>query len=416
MPSTVTPSDAAPIERSRPGNQTIVLALTLLLGTQPLSTDFYLPSLPSLPVIFGVSIATVQLTLSALVVGFGAAQLVLGPVADRYGRRPVLLGGLLLYTAASALALPATHIAWLVACRFMQGIAMAACVVGARAMLRDFYLPQDGARVLAKAMTWMSVIPLLGPMLGGLLETAFGWRGTFTVLALFGAAGLLFIGLRVPESLGQRDPHALRLAPLLRSSADILRHPTFRAYTVLAGSTYAGLFTFIAGSPFVLVDVLGYTRAQFGVAFSLVVSGYVIGSSWCQRLIPRRGVVRTVRLAAGLSLAGGLSMAALALAGVRHPLALLVPQFVYMMAHGIHQPCAHTGAVGPFPARAGTAAALSGFLCMVLAFGVSSWIGWSHNGTVYPLALTIAFWSLLVGYAAWVLVRRHGEPTPSAAS
>lgn len=413
-PSVVTSSASAPLERPRPRNETVVLALMLLLGTQPISTDLYLPSLPSLPGIFGVPIATVQLTLSVMIMSFGAAQLVLGPLADRLGRRPVLLGGLVLYTTASALAMAAPHIGWLIACRAAQGVGMAACVMCARAMLRDFYAPQEGARVLARAMVWMSAIPLLGPMLGGVIETTLGWRGAFATLTIFGAVGLAFVALRLPESISQRDPHALRFGPLLRHWGVILRHPAFWAYTAVASFTYAGLFSFIAGSSFVLVDVLGLTRRQFGVAFSLVVSGYLVGSFWCQRLIPQRGLVRTIRLAAFLSLAAGVSIAALALAGVHHPLALMVPQFVYLVAHGIHQPCAQVGAIGPFPARAGTAAALSGFLCMVLAFATGNWIGWSFDGTVRPLALTIAFWSVLLAFAALVLVRRHGEPRPAA--
>ena len=408
-PAAASSSAHSPLPRTRPRDETIVLALMLLLGTQPISTDLYLPSLPSLPGLFGVPIATVQLTLSVLVISFGAAQLLLGPVADRLGRRPVLIGGLVLYTAASALAMLATQIGWLIACRAAQGIGMAACVMCARAMLRDFYAPQEGARVLARAMVWMSAIPVLGPMLGGVIETTLGWRGAFATLTAFGAVGLLYVTLRLPESIERRDPHALQFGALARSWAEIARHPTFWAYTAVASFTYAGLFSFIAGSSFVLVDVLGLTRRQFGVTFSLVVSGYLVGSFWCQRLIPQRGLVRTIRLGAFLSLAGGLSMAALALAGVHHPLALAVPQFVYMVAHGIHQPCAHVGAVGPFPARAGTAAALSGFLCMVLAFAVGNWIGWSFDGTVRPLALTIAFWSVLLAYAALVLVRRHGD-------
>jgi DHA1 family bicyclomycin/chloramphenicol resistance-like MFS transporter len=335
-------------------------------------------------------------------------------VADRLGRRPVLIAGLVLYTGASALAMLASRIDWLIVCRAAQGVGMAACVMCARAMLRDFYAPQEGARVLARAMVWMSAIPVLGPMLGGVIETTLGWRGAFATLTAFGAVGLLFVVLRLPESIERHDPHALRFSALARSWAEIMHHPTFWAYTAVASFTYAGLFSFIAGSSFVLVDVLGLTRREFGVTFSLVVSGYLVGSFWCQRLIPQRGLVRTIRLGASLSLVGGLSMAALALAGVHHPLALAVPQFVYMVAHGIHQPCAHVGAVGPFPARAGTAAALSGFLCMALAFAVGSWIGWSFDGTVYPLALTIAFWSVLLAYAALVLVRRHGETRVAA--
>lgn len=383
----------------------------LLLGTQPMSSDLYLPSLPSLPAVFGVPVTTVQLTLSVLVMSFGAAQLVLGPIADRHGRRPVLLAGLSLYTLASAAAIASPTIGWLIACRAAQGIGMAACVVCARAMLRDLYDPAEGAHVMARAATWMGVLPVAGPILGGYLETSLGWRGAFAVLTLFGAAGLAVIALRLPETLAHPNPHALRVRPMLENWAAVLRHPTFWAYTAVSSFTYAGLFCFIAGSSFVMVDVLGLSRREYGFAFALVTSGFLVGSAYCRRLVPRVGMVGAIRRAAFLSILAGVSWAGLALAGVHHPLAIMIPQLIYSFAHGIHQPCAQVGAVGPFPTRAGAATALSGFLSMSLAFGMGYWIGWSFNGTVYPLALSVAFWCFAVAFAALVLVGRHGEPS-----
>lgn len=390
--------------RARPSPGTVVVALMLLLGTQPISTDLYLPSLPSLPGYFGVPVSTVQLTLSVLVICFGAAQLPMGALSDRIGRRPVLLGGLALYTLASAVAMAATHIAALIACRAAQGVAMAACVVGVRAMLRDLYPPQEGAHMLARGSTWMSLIPLLGPVLGGYLESLWGWRGAFAVLTVFGAAALVYVAARLPESLARAGA-----GRWTQGWGQILRHPGFWSYTAVSSFTYAGLFSFIAGSSFVLVQVLGLTRQEFGFAFAFVVSGYLIGSTVCRHLIPRRGLVRTLRLAAWLSLAAGTLMAGLALAGVHHPLALMVPQFVYTLAHGLHQPCAQVGAIAAFPQRAGTASALSGFVGMSLAFAVGYWIGWSFDGTVYPLALTVAFWAAAVAAAALLLVPRHAH-------
>jgi MFS transporter, DHA1 family, multidrug resistance protein len=398
---------------SPPPTGVVVLALMLLLGTQPVSTDLYLPSLPSLPGLFGVPLTTVQLTLSVLVISFGAGQLALGPVADRFGRRPVLLGGLALYTLVSAAALWSPHIAWLIACRAGQGLGMAACVVCARAMLRDLYDPAQGAHVMARAATWMGILPVAGPILGGYLETTLGWRGAFGVLTLFGATGLAVIALRLPETLRQPNPAALQLRPLLHNWRVVLTHRGFWAYTAVSSFTYAGLFCFIAGSSFVMVDVLGLSRREYGFAFAFVTSGFLIGSALCRRLVPRLGMVRSIRVAAFISLGAGLTMAGLALAGVHHPLALMIPAFVYTFAHGIHQPCAQVGAVGPFPTRAGAATALSGFLSMALAFGMGYWMGWSYNGTVYPLALTIAFWCFALALAALLGVGRHGHPTPA---
>ena len=407
-PPAVNPASSLPLAAPlpRPSTAVVILALTLLLGTQPISTDLYLPTLPSLPAVFGVPVATVQLTLSVLVICFGAGQLVMGPVADRFGRRPVLLAGLALYTAASALAMPSPDIAWLVACRGVQGVGMAACVVCARAMLRDLYEPVAAAHVLARSSTWMGVFPILGPILGGFIETTVGWRGAFAAIALFGATGLALIALRLPETLARPNPQALRLQPLLANWGVVARHRGFWAYTAVWACTYAGLFGFIVGSAFVLVDVLGLSRREFGFGFAMVTSGFLLGSAFCRRLVPRLGLQRTVRVGAFVSIASAVSMAGLALAGVHHPMAIMGPQMVFTFAHGIHQPCAQMGAVGPFPAQAGAAAALSGFVCMVLAFAVGNWIGWSFDGTVYPLAFTVTFWSLATAFAALVLVPR----------
>ncbi|MCX7659013.1 MAG: multidrug effflux MFS transporter [Caldimonas manganoxidans] len=405
-----------PSQPASPSTGVVVLALMLLLGTQPVSTDLYLPSLPSLPQVFGVPLTKVQLTLSVLVISFGFGQLVLGPVADRFGRRPVLLAGLSLYTLASAAALVSPTIAWLIACRAAQGLGMAACVVCARAMLRDLYDPAQGAHVMARAATWMGLLPVSGPILGGYLETTLGWRGAFGVLTLFGATGLAVIALRLPETLRHPNPHALRWRPMWHSWRVVLSHPSFWAYTAVSSFTYAGLFCFIAGSSFVMVDVLGLSRREYGVAFAIVTSGFLIGSATCRRLVPRLGLVGSIRWAAFISVAAGTAMAALALAGVHHPLALMMPAFVYTFAHGIHQPCAQMGAVGPFPTRAGAATALSGFLSMALAFGMGYWMGWSHNGTVYPLALTMAAWCFALAAAAWLGVGRWGQPKPTARS
>ena len=412
-PPAVTPTSTLPLAPPlpRPSTAVVILALTLLLGTQPISTDLYLPTLPSLPAVFGVPIATAQLTLSVLVICFGAAQLVMGPVADRFGRRPVLLAGLALYTAASALAMPSPDIAWLVACRGAQGVGMAACVVCARAMLRDLYEPVAAAHVLARCSTWIGVLPHPRPHPrrlhrddGGLARRVRGHRAVRRHRACTHRAAL------ARDTGTTQSPGA---APA-SAAGELGRGGQPSRLLGLHGGVglhLCGAVRFITGSAFVLVDVLGLSRREFGFGFAMVTSGFLLGSAWCRRLVPHLGLRRTVRVGAFVSIASAVSMAGLALAGVHHPMAIMGPQMLFTFAHGIHQPCAQMGAVGPFPAQAGAAAALSGFVCMVLAFVVGNWIGWSFDGTVYPLALTVAFWSIATAFAALVLVRRVAERT-----
>lgn len=389
---------------------TVVLVLALLLGIQPVTTDLYLPALPALTASFGASVAQAQLTLTTLLLAFGASQLVWGPVSDRFGRRPVLLLGLAAYTAASIGCMLAPAMPLLVLWRTLQGAAMGAAVMCARAIVRDLYTPETGARVMSKGLSGLGVIACVCAPLGGVLADAFGWRQALAALGVFGAATLAVVALRFEETVPQRNPRALHPAAMLRAWSVILRHPTFLAYSALSLSSYAGLFTFLATSSFVFIGVLGLTRTQYGLVMFCVSFLYILGTFLCRRLLHRYGVRRTVALAAVVTLAGGTLMGGLALAGVRSPWAILGPMGLFMLGHGVHQPCGQSGAVGPFPQAAGAASALNGFLMMLAAFGVGTWVGMRLDGTVFALTQGVWFWSACIAAAAWTLVQRHGEP------
>lgn len=387
----------------------VVLVLSLLLGIQPVTTDLYLPALPALTGDFGASVAQAQLTLTTLLLAFGASQLVWGPLSDRFGRRPVLLTGLAAYTLASVGCALAPSMPLLIVWRTVQGAAMGAAVMGARAIVRDLYTPETGARVMSKGLTGLGVIACVCAPLGGLLADWLGWRYALAVLPVFGAAALAVVALRFEESVPQRNPQALRPATLLATWLRILRHPTFVAYSALSTASYAGLFTFLASSSFVFIQVLGLTRTQYGLVMFSMSFVYILGTLMCRRLLPRFGVRRTVAIAALLTLAGGTLVGVLAWAGVRGTWAIMAPYYLYMLAHGVHQPCGQSGAVGPFPHAAGAASALNGFLMMLAAFVVGGWIGGRLDGTVFALTNGVWFWSAAVAATAWTLVQRYGE-------
>jgi DHA1 family bicyclomycin/chloramphenicol resistance-like MFS transporter len=388
----------------------VVLLLTLLLGIQPITTDLYLPALPTLQRDLGAGMGAAQLTLSALIICFGLAQLVCGPLADRCGRRPVLLWGMALYTLASLFSALAPTIEALIAWRALQGAAMAAAVTCGRAIVRDLYQPHEGARVMSRALSGLGVIAMLSPMSGGLLVHWFDWHAALLAVALFGAATLAFIAWRYEETVPERNPQATRIAPLLRNWGVVLRHPTFRAWTLLSGFAYGGLFFLLAGSSFVFIDVLGSSRVGYGFIMLTNSAAYLAGTVLCRRLLARHGLRGAVRIGALFTLAGGLSMAALSLAGLHTVWAILLPQWVFAVGHGVHQPCGQAGAIGPFPEKAGTAASLSGFYMMLVAFGVGLFLGRTMNGTVYPMTLGIGVFSVLLATTAWTLVQRHGDP------
>jgi MFS transporter, DHA1 family, multidrug resistance protein len=383
----------------------IVWLLALLLGTQPITTDLYLPALPQLTGDLAGSVGQAQLTLTALLLCFGASQLFWGPLSDRWGRRPVLLWGMGLYALAGLANTLAPTFEWLIFTRAVQGAAMGAAVVCARAIVRDLYEPAQGARVMAQAMGGLGLIACMSPLLGGLLATWAGWRWALAVLAVFGTGVLTLLLLRFEETLQlpsptQRPP--FRLPALVRNWGHIVRHRTFIAWAGLLAASYAGLFTFLAASSFVFLQVYGFSKPLYGLAMASASLAYILGTLICRRLLPRLGLHGAVKVAGFLSLSGGTLMGLLALADVHTWWAFLLPHYLFMAGHGLHQPCAQTGAVGPFPQMAGAASALSGFLLTVVAFGVGLWLSKRIDGTVFPLVYGVWFWSAVIAFFAWI--------------
>ncbi len=395
--------------RERMGSALIVTLLALLLGTQPITTDLYLPALPGLAADLNSPMSRTQLTLSALLFAFGFSQLLLGPMADRYGRRPVLLGGLSIFVLASIGSALAPDIGALVAWRALQGVGMAAAVVCARAMVRDLYVPTDGARVMSKALSGLGLLALASPLLGGLLASTLGWRHALAATGVFGAICLASVLWAMPETLRTRNPAALHIAPMFALWRRILRHPTFVAWALLIACTYGGLFAFLAGSAFVFIDVLGSSSMACGLYIAGCSICYIVGTFWCRRWLLRYGLAGAVKRGAAFTLAGGVAMVALAWAGVISPWAIALPQFVYSFGHGIHQPCGQAAVIGPFPQQAGAASALAGFILAATAVAVGAWLGVAMDGTVYPLVTTVGVMAVATALVAWTLVQRHGE-------
>ncbi len=397
----------------------VVLVLTLLLGMQPVTTDLYLPALPALTQGFGATMAQAQLTLTALLLAFGLSQLVWGPLSDRFGRKPILLWGMGLFVVAAIGGAFAGSMEQLIAWRTLQGIGMGSAVMCARAVVRDLYAPTEGARMMSKGLTGLGVIACVAAPLGGLLSDLYGWRVALLMLAVFGAGTLALLAMRFQETLPRRNPEALHPGKLMRTWATIARHPTFWAWTLLATGSYAGLFTFLASSSFVLIGVLGLSKTQYGLVMFTMSLSYILGTFLCRRLLVRLGVRRTVAMAAVVTITGGTLMGLLPRLGVEGLWSILLPFYLFMLGHGVHQPCGQSGAVAPFPQAAGAASALAGFLMMLVAFGIGGWLGLAladpalGAGTVRPLTDGIWFWSTLITLTAWTLVQRHGESHPA---
>ncbi len=227
-------------------------------------------------------------------------------------------------------------------------------------------------------------------------------------MALFGAVSLAWIAWRFEETVPARNPRATAPSQVLGNWRAIAAHPTFRAWTLLMCASYGGLFVMLASSSFVFVQVLGASRLGYSLFLASNSIAYIAGTMTCRRWLAAMAPQRAVRRGAAFTLAGGALMAGLSLAGVHSAWAIVLPQWLYAFGHGVHQPCGQSGSVGPFAERAGTAASLSGFAMMAVAFAVGLVLGRVMNGTVYPLTLGVGAFAAAVALVAWTLVQRHG--------
>ena len=388
----------------------IIVLLSMLLGIQPVATDLYLPALPTIKAEFGAELSQVQLTLSALLLAFGTSQLMWGPLSDRFGRRPILLWGLSTFTLAGLGCVLAGSMQELIVWRALQGAAMGAVVMCARAIVRDLYTPESGAGVMSKALTGLGVLACASAPLGGLLTDLWSWHAALSLVMGFGAIALVLVALTFKETVHRKNPQALHFKVLATTWWHIVRHPTFVAFTCVSIGSYGGLFTFLASSSFVFINLLGLARWQYGLLLFSMAFTYLLGTVLCRRLLARFGVTQTVAIGGLLSLVGGSWMAVNAWQGAQSVVSLMGPFYLFILAHGIHQPCGQSGALGPFPKAAGAASALGGFLMMMAAFLTGLWLGAAKDGSAMPMVQSIAFWSVLTALSAWLLVLRRGGP------
>ncbi len=403
---------------SSPRSQAMtVLLLALLLGLQPITTDLYLPALPALTQGFGASMVQAQLTLTALLLAFGTSQLVWGPLSDKWGRRPVLLGGIAVYAASAIACALAPGIETLIAARTLQGVAMGACVMAARAVVRDLYEPVQGAKVMSQALSGLGVIACTCVPVGGFLTDLLGWRWALSSLVLFALATGALIYFYFDESLQQRNPKALQAKSLWAAVKHIVRNPTFQAYSALSTASFAGLFTFLATSSFVFTQSMGLSKTVYGLLMFSMSLSYIIGTFICRWLLLRISVQTCVFWASLVSLFAGLLMMLVAYLGPGQSWfgawAVMLPVNIFLLAHGVHQPCGQSGCIAPFPDMAGTASALNGFSMMLVAFGMGTWIGTHMANPLLAMAQGIMLAATSLALIGSLAVRKI--PLPQAA-
>ncbi|MES2820517.1 MAG: Bcr/CflA family multidrug efflux MFS transporter [Pseudomonadota bacterium] len=381
-------------------NPRIILILGALSAFGPLAIDFYLPSFPTLARVFATDVEHIQLTLAAYFAGLAIGQLAYGPVADRYGRRGPLLFGVILFTLASLGCALATSLEALIALRFVQALGGCAGMVVSRAVVRDLCDPVDAARTFSQLMLVMGVAPILAPLAGGLLLAQFGWASIFFCLCLFGALAAMGVALWLPETLSQLEPRP-PLRGTLRRYLSLLRDREFLAYGLSGGVAMAGMFAYIAGSPFVFIELYGVPAEDYGWLFGANAAGFILAAQVNARLMRYAGPGFWLRRLAWLHAACGAALLILALVKPAALWPLLIPLFIGIASLGCIIPNATACAMAKQGHHAGSASALMGSLSFCVAAGASALVGLLHDGSAVPMALVVALCGLIAALLAW---------------
>jgi MFS transporter, DHA1 family, multidrug resistance protein len=384
----------------QPGTFGLTLLLSMLTAMGPLSIDLYLPSLPDIAAVLGAPTSRAQLTVSSYLIGFAVGQIIYGPLSDRHGRRPVLLAAVALYLASTLACSAAPSVDPLVAARFFQGVGGSGAIVLARAIVRDLYSGVRAARELSLMGSISAFAPIVAPMIGGVLQTAFGWRASFILMSVGAVITVIVAARLLPETLRQRSGEPVSVWSTVRGYGAVLRHRGFLVYLGIITISYAGLFSWISGASVVLQGVYGLSPVTFGVTFALGAAGYMAGATLATRLVVRLGLDRTIGVGVAVVAIGGLALAAVVASGVPG-IWLVAAMALYLAGLGLAMPQAMAGALTPFPDRAGTAASLMGLVQQTVAAAVAAVIGaylgrsaWPMTGVVVVMScLTFLLWA-----------------------
>lgn len=392
-------------------NLRMVLILGALSAFGPLAIDFYLPAFPAMAQAFATDEKHVQATLAAYFLGLSIGQLAYGPVADRFGRRKPLMFGVTLFTLASLACAYAPNLDTLVLARFVQALGGCAGMVLSRAIVSDKCDPVASAKVFSQLMLVMGLAPILAPMLGGVLVNVAGWQSIFLALSLFSAGCLLAVSLGLPESLPEHMPRQ-PLSGALRQYLRLFAARVFIGHALTGGIAIAGMFAYIAGSPFVFIKLYGVPAEHYGWLFGTNAAGFILVAQVNARLLAKRGPAFLLARAVWLYLAAGLVLLGVATMRPTQLWPLLVPLFVCISSLGCIIPNASACAMSGQGARAGSASALMGCLQFSVAAGAAALVGLLHDGSAVPMALVISLCGALVVSVA-LLTRRLSAKAPA---
>jgi DHA1 family bicyclomycin/chloramphenicol resistance-like MFS transporter len=389
----------------RPDTFALTALLALLTGLGPLAMDLYLPSLPDIGRQLAAPPAQVQLTISGYLIGFAVGQIVYGPLADRYGRKPPLMAALALFCLATLLCAFARSIETLIAARALQAMGSSGAIVLARAIVRDFYHGPRAGRELSLMGMIMGFAPIVAPLIGGVLQQGFGWRSGFAVIFAGGVAAMTAVWWALPETVRRDGAAPIVVSDFFRSYRIVARNGSFLAHTGIVMASYAGLFAFISGASFVMQDLYGLTPIGFAVFMAITACGYLAGTFAAARIVERIGLNRTIGAGVFALAGGGLTLVVGVALAPHATAAVALPMMLYVAGLGLAAPQALAGAMQPFAQRAGAASSFLGCVQQTASAVMGAVVGHLLGASAWPLVISIAAMGAL-SFAVWALTRR----------
>lgn len=353
----------------RPPSIAILIAVSWV---SPLALNIFVPSMPGIVAALETNAERVQLTLSLFLAAVAISQLLLGPLSDIFGRRPVVLAGVLIFVVASAMCGTAGSIDTLIVGRVLQAAGGCAGIVLARSIIRDLYERDRAASMIGYVTAGMAVAPLFAPAIGGVLDEYFGWRASFFFVSALGALVLTAAWIDLPETNRNRGNGA-GFSKLFNGFAVLSRYPLFWAYAWTLTFASAVFFGFLGGAPFISSRVLGLSPSGYGFYFAMIAVGYMTGNFISGRYTERYGTRRMIMVGNVVCVAATLAMLTAFLNGILHPLALFGPMLFVGLANGMAIPSAMAGAVSVRPELAGAASGLAGSL-QIGGGAIATWL------------------------------------------
>ena len=368
----------------------LAVILGALTAMGPLAIDMYLPALPSIAREMQTSASSVQVSLAVYFVGIACGQAFYGPLSDRWGRKPALYFGLVLFCASSIGCALAREVGALIILRFLQALGGCAPLVVPRAVVRDYFDQRESVRMLSVLMLVMGLGPILAPLIGGQLLVAFGWRSVFWVLAAYGVFWLAVVAALLPESLPAARRRPQRAADVFATYLALLRDRAFLGHVVTGALIFAGLLAYISGSPFVFIELFEVRPERYGLFFGLNAIGIITASQINRWLAGRYDARQIISAVLPVSVTAGLVLLLDAYTGFGGFAGILLPLFFYIATHGFIMPNTTALAMAPHGAVAGSASALLGTIQFVLGASAGALVSALGNGTAIPLAAVIA--------------------------